>query len=58
MESLNSMKFKVLNQSKLSSIIGGAVTGRTRTVNAGQTEPKCSTCRNDYERTVTVRHDD
>jgi hypothetical protein len=59
MESLNSLKFKVLNSSKMFSITGGLVDGnRTKTVTSAQTAPQCDTCRHDYETTTTVRHDD
>lgn len=59
MESLNSLKFKKLNESKLSSITGGMVDGnRTKTVTSAQTAPQCDTCRHDYKKETVIRHDD
>lgn len=58
LESLKMEKFEVLNTGELGSVMGGAVSGRTRTVVRAQTAPECETCRHDSKKEVTVRRDD
>ena len=58
LEKLTLSKFDKNSTMDLSGVIGGAIGNRTRTVNVAQTAAQCDDCRPDYERTVTVRHDD